>query len=68
MAYSMKLSEKVLSLRLLVAIRSDLTQGQNSGTATTHAANAFGADLGLYFQDEIKSELKSSYAIGLSNS
>ncbi|HHT04392.1 MAG TPA: type IX secretion system outer membrane channel protein PorV [Bacteroidales bacterium] len=64
MAYSMKLSEKLSASVTGRYIRSDLTQGQNSGTATTHAANAFGADLGLYFQDEIKSELKSSYAIG----
>lgn len=66
MAYSMKLSEKFSASVTGRYIRSDLTQGQNVGTATSHAANAFGADLGLYFQSEIKnSELNSSYAVGL---
>ena len=66
MAYAMKLSDKFSGSVTGRYIRSDLTQGQNSGTATTQAANAFGADLGLYFQDDIKSsEFKSSYAIGL---
>ncbi|MFA7081526.1 MAG: type IX secretion system outer membrane channel protein PorV [Bacteroidales bacterium] len=66
MAYAMKLSDKFSASVTGRYIRSDLTQGQNSGTATTQAANAFGADLGLYFQDDIKSaEFKSSYAIGL---
>lgn len=66
LAYSMKLSEKLSASVTGRYIRSDLTQGQNSGTATTHAANAFGADLGVYFQDEIGGkEGNSSYAIGL---
>ena len=65
LAYSMKLSEKLSASVTGRYIRSDLTQGQNAGTSTTYAANAFGADLGLYFQDEIKnSEYNSSYAIG----
>lgn len=65
LAYSMKLSEKLSASVTGRYIRSDLTEGQNAGTAPTYAANAFGADLGLYFQDEIKnSEYNSSYAIG----
>ncbi|MFA6367243.1 MAG: type IX secretion system outer membrane channel protein PorV [Bacteroidales bacterium] len=65
LAYSMKLSEKLSASVTGRYIRSDLTQGQNAGTSTTYAANAYGADLGLYFQDEIKnSEYNSSYAIG----
>lgn len=65
LAYSMKLSEKLSASVTGRYIRSDLTQGQNAETSTTYAANAYGADLGLYFQDEIKnSEYNSSYAIG----
>jgi hypothetical protein len=46
-------------------IRSDLTQGQNVGTTSTHAANAGAADLGLYYQKAIKAEKPSEYALGL---
>ena len=65
-AYSMKLSDNLSASVTGRYIRSDLTQGQNSGTSTTVAANAFGADIGLYYQHDISSqETKSSYAIGL---
>ncbi len=65
-AYSMKLSDNFSASVTGRYIRSDLTQGQNSGTSTTVAANAFGADIGLYYQHDISSqETKSSYAIGL---
>ena len=61
-AYSMKLSEN-LSMSLTGRyIRSDLTQGQNVGTTSTHAANAGAADLGLYYQNKINLEMPSEYA------
>ncbi len=65
LAYSMKLSDK-FSLSITGRyIRSDLTQGQNVGTTSTHAANAGAADIGMYYQDKISSELPSEYALGL---
>lgn len=64
-AYSMKLSEN-LSMSLTGRyIRSDLTQGQNVGTTSTHAANAGAADLGLYYQNNINLEMPSEYAFGV---
>lgn len=64
-AYSMKLSEN-LSMSLTGRyIRSDLTQGQNVGTTSTHAANAGAADLGLYYQNKINLEMPSQYAFGV---
>lgn len=64
-AYSMKLSEN-LSMSLTGRyIRSDLTQGQNVGTTSTHAANAGAADLGLYYQNKIDLEMPSHYAFGV---
>lgn len=64
-AYSMKLSEN-LSMSLTGRyIRSDLTQGQNVGTTSTHAANAGAADLGLYYQNKIDLEMPSQYAFGI---
>lgn len=64
-AYSMKLSEN-LSMSLTGRyIRSDLTQGQNVGTTSTHAANAGAADLGLYYQNKIDLEMPSQYALGV---
>lgn len=64
-AYSMKLSEN-LSMSLTGRyIRSDLTQGQNVGTTSTHAANAGAADLGLYYQNKIDWEMPSQYAFGV---
>lgn len=64
-AYSMKLSEN-LSMSLTGRyIRSDLTQGQNVGTTSTHAANAGAADLGLYYQNKINLEMLSEYAFGV---
>ena len=64
-AYSMKLSEN-LSMSLTGRyIRSDLTQGQNVGTTSTHAANAGAADLGLYYQNKINLEMPSECAFGV---
>lgn len=64
-AYSMKLSEN-LSMSLTGRyIHSDLTQGQNVGTTSTHAANAGAADLGLYYQNKIDLEMPSEYAFGV---
>lgn len=64
-AYSMKLSEN-LSMSLTGRyIRSDLTQGQNVGTTSTHAANAGAADLGLYYENKINLEMPSEYAFGV---
>jgi hypothetical protein len=65
LAYTMKLNDN-LSISLTGRyIRSDLTQGQNVGSSQTHAANAGAADLGLYYQKAIKSELPSEYAFGV---
>jgi hypothetical protein len=61
----MKLTDNLSGSVTARYIRSDLTNGQNSGTTPTHAANAFGTDIGLYYQNEIQGETKSNYAIGL---
>ena len=53
LAYSMKLSDNLSASVTGRYIRSDLTQGQNVGTSSTHAANAFGTDIGLYYQKTI---------------
>lgn len=65
-AYAMKLSENFSASVTGRYIRSDLTQGQSSGTSTTKAANAFGADIGLYYQKELgDDDNASSFALGL---
>ena len=50
MTYSMKLSDNVSLGATGRYLRSDLTQGQDVGTATTHAGNAIAADVGIYYQ------------------
>lgn len=50
MTYSMKLSDNVSLGATGRYLRSDLTQGQDVGTATTHAGNAIAADVGVYYQ------------------
>ncbi|MEE1113220.1 MAG: type IX secretion system outer membrane channel protein PorV [Bacteroidales bacterium] len=65
LAYTMKLNENFAISLTGRYIRSDLTQGQNVGTTSTHAANAGAADLGLYYQKAIKAEKPSEYALGL---
>ncbi len=65
LAYTMKLNENFAISLTGRYIRSDLTQGQNVGTTTTHAANAAAADLGLYYQKAIKAVKPSEYALGL---
>lgn len=64
-AYSMKLTDNFSASVTGRYIRSDLTQGQTVGTTPTFAAQAGAADVGLYYQNEIKSEKPSSYALGL---
>ncbi len=65
LAYAMKLSDH-LSISLTGRyIRSDLTQGQNVGTTSTHAANAGAADVGMYYQNVIPSAMPSEYAVGV---
>lgn len=64
-SYSMKLTPYLSASVTGRYIRSDLTQGQNIGTSSTHAGNAVAADLGLYYQRDIASEKPSQYAIGL---
>ena len=56
LAYSMKLSDNLSASVTGRYIRSDLTQGQNVGTTSTHAANAFGTDIGVYYQNTIGEE------------
>lgn len=65
LAYTMKLNENFAISLTGRYIRSDLTQGQNVGTTSTHAANAGAADLGLYYQKAIKATRPSEYALGL---
>lgn len=69
LAYSMKLSDNFAASVTGRYIRSDLTQGQNVGTTSTHAANAFGTDIGIYYEKSIGTEdeegSNKSYAIGL---
>lgn len=65
LAYTMKLNENFAISLTGRYIRSDLTQGQNVGTTSTHAANAGAADLGLYYQKAIKAVRPSEYALGL---
>ncbi|MDR1006635.1 MAG: type IX secretion system outer membrane channel protein PorV [Bacteroidales bacterium] len=64
-AYAMKLSDKLSGSVTGRYIRSDLTQGQMVGTTKTHAAQSAAADIGLYYESEIRGELPSSYALGL---
>lgn len=64
-SYSMKLSESLAASVTGKYIRSDLTQGQNVGTTTTHAANAVAADLGLYYQKDIVTDNPQQIAFGL---
>lgn len=64
-SYSMKLSDYVSISATGRYIRSDLTQGQNVGTSSTHAANAVGVDIGLYYQRDIASEKPAQYAFGV---
>ncbi len=65
LAYTMKLNDNFSISLTGRYIRSDLTQGQNVGTTSTHAANAGAADLGLYYQKAIKAVNPSEYALGL---
>lgn len=65
LAYSMKLSDNFSASVTGRYIRSDLTQGQNVGSTSTHAANAFGTDIGLYYQKTIGENEDKSYALGL---
>ncbi len=65
LAYTMKLNDNLAISLTGRYIRSDLTQGQNVGSSQTHAANAGAADIGLYYQKAIKSELPSEYAFGV---
>jgi hypothetical protein len=65
-AYSMKLTDNLSASVTGRYIRSDLTQGQTTGTMTTHAGTAGAADIGIYYQHEIGGkDLKSEYALGL---
>src|SRR5574344_286679 len=66
-AYSMKLSDNLSGSATIRYIRSDLTQGQSSSqTSSTHAANAFGTDIGLYYQRKIEdSRDNAEYALGV---
>ncbi|MBR1626055.1 MAG: type IX secretion system outer membrane channel protein PorV [Bacteroidales bacterium] len=64
-SYSMKLSNNLSASVTGRYIRSDLTQGQNIGTTTTHAANAVAADLGLYYQKDIAATNPQQVAFGL---
>lgn len=63
-SYSMKLSENLSAAVTGRYIRSDLTQGQNVGTSTTHAANAVAADLGIYYQKDIAADNPQQIAFG----
>ena len=65
LSYSMKLNENLSASVTGRYIRSDLTQGQNIGTTSTHAANAVAADLGLYYQKDIAAEKPQQMAFGL---
>jgi hypothetical protein len=64
-AYSMKLTDNLSASVTGRYIRSDLTQGQMVGTTPTFAAQAGAADVGLYYQNEIRGERPSNYALGL---
>lgn len=64
-SYSMKLSEYLSASVTGRYIRSDLTQGQNVGTSTTHAANAVAADIGLYYQRDIAADKPQQVAFGV---
>lgn len=65
LAYAMKLSDHFSISLTGRYIRSDLTQGQNVGTTSTHAANAGAADVGMYYQNVIPSAMPSEYAVGV---
>ncbi len=67
MTYSMKLSDNVSLGATGRYLRSDLTQGQDVGTATTHAGNAIAADIGVYYQTPLfaSPSMPGELALGL---
>lgn len=67
MAYTMKLSEKLSASVTGRYVRSDLTQGQSVGTTQTKAANAVGADMGIYYQSPIDESSEIAFGGLISN-
>ncbi len=67
MAYTMKLSEKLSASVTGRYVRSDLTQGQSVGTTQTKAANAVGADVGIYYQSPIDESSEIAFGALISN-
>ncbi|MBR0073951.1 MAG: type IX secretion system outer membrane channel protein PorV [Bacteroidales bacterium] len=53
LSYSMKLTDVVSLGATGRYLRSDLTQGQDVGTTSTHAGNAIAADIGVYYQNKL---------------
>ena len=58
--YTRLLSEKFSGAVALRYIRSDLTGGQDVGTSSSHAGNAYAADVAFYYQNEIRVNRKRS--------
>ncbi len=67
LAYSRKLTDHFSAAVALRYIYSNLTLGQNVGGQASHAGQSVAADIGLYYQKElrIKGLEKSSYGLGL---
>ncbi|MBO4741496.1 MAG: type IX secretion system outer membrane channel protein PorV [Bacteroidales bacterium] len=67
LSYSMKLSETFSLGASGRYLRSDLTQGQDVGTAPTKAGNAIAADIGVYYQDKLSAStsMPGELALGL---
>ncbi|MDR1847220.1 MAG: type IX secretion system outer membrane channel protein PorV [Bacteroidales bacterium] len=65
LAYAMKLTDNLSASVTGRYIRSDLTLGQTVDNTQTFAGQAGAADVGLYYENEIKSQKPSSYALGL---
>ncbi|MDY5969652.1 MAG: type IX secretion system outer membrane channel protein PorV [Bacteroidales bacterium] len=60
--YAMKLSDNLSLGATGRYLRSDLTNGLDIGTATTKAAGALSADVGLYYEGHV--DAKQNFAVG----
>lgn len=58
--YSLLLSDHFSGAVALRYIRSDLTGGQLVNGVESHAGNSYGADIGFYYQNELRINRKSS--------
>ena len=67
LSYAMKLTDEISLGASGRYLRSDLTQGQDVGTTSTHAGNAIAADIGVYYQNKLSAtpSMPGELALGL---